>query len=439
LLVPTIVEAAAQLRRGAKKGSLASPNAFTSASTPGKATTAGKGNKRKVPAEDTDAPPAATVAVQIAETTAANSNVAGSDAAPAAAVVTTASSPRKRGRPTKVTPATLTASAAAAQETVTASDAGSVIVMDVPIEPTSLHPPAVVSVPRKVPEKAEEESGDDLLGVLDKIRALRYTSCAEYSSDLQRLRQIIVHKLGSREGDEARRESILMAWDTTVEAGAAHLHTKDTDLASIEASIRATDVLGPAPASASAPAPAAVPPPIASMAASALSQLSTLASGKYRKETLLDPKKPAPAPAPVRPTLPALMQSLWRAECTYGVPALRVATVCTQASSGANGTSSATAGDAVDNPEISIPARSLAGWAAYVEAGAMPVEHRGPEDPFSMQGVIGRYEQQHVQNQRARDVAAAMLGLGSTAQRYEPGLVEQVRVLAAGVLCVGCQ
>jgi hypothetical protein len=252
----------------------------------------------------------------------------------------------------------------------------------------------------------------DLLGVLDKIHALQYESTQQYSADLNRIRclidqNILRHSPSAQQqaasGKGLDTHSLLMAWDTIVEAGNALLASK------APATIRIEQKIG-----------AAACPERAVGAVG--TQLSALARGEFNSNRLAPTAccngtsghiaTSALNTAEKKLSCAALMQALWRVECTTPTPFVRVATVCSWPcpTSGANITQSKGTVDASSTtPAVRVPGRSLAGWTVFVEAGVVPAEFRGPTDPYSMQGVIQKAERNAARPVRARDAVRAML------------------------------
>jgi hypothetical protein len=251
----------------------------------------------------------------------------------------------------------------------------------------------------------------DLLGVLDKIHALRYESTEQYAADLDRIRCLIEQKI-LRHSPSAQQQaasgkgldthSLLMAWDTIVEAGNALLASKAPATVKIEQKISA-----------------AVSPERAVGAVG--TQLSALARGEFNSNRVAavggngtsgHTAAGAPNTAGTKLSCAALMQALWRVECSTPTPFVRVAAVCGWPcpTSGANTTQSKGSADAASvTPAVCVPARSLAGWTVFVEAGVVPAEFRGPTDPYTMQGVIQKAERNAARPARARDAVRAML------------------------------
>jgi hypothetical protein len=272
-------------------------------------------------------------------------------------------------------------------------------------------PAAASTVIRATTEKLPGGFEADLLGVLDKIHALQYASTEQYAADLSRIRCLIEQKIlwhsssaqqQAASGKGLDTHSLLMAWDTIVEAGTALLASRALATVKIEQKISA-----------------AASPERAVGAVG--TQLSALARGEFNSSRVAavgcngtsgHTETSAPNTAGTKLSCAALMQALWRVECTTPTPFVRVATVCGWPcpTSGASTTQSKGSADAASTtPAVCVPGRSLAGWTVFVEAGVVPAEFRGPTDPYSMQGVLQRAERNAARPARARDAVRAML------------------------------
>jgi hypothetical protein len=273
-------------------------------------------------------------------------------------------------------------------------------------------PAAASTVTHAGAEKLPGGFEADLLGVLDKVHALQYESTQQYAADLSRIRCLIEQKIlwhspsaqeHAASGKGLDTHSLLMAWDTIVEASNALLASKAPATVKLEQKISA----------------AASPE---SAVGAVGTQLSALARGEFNSSRVVAAfschgtsghnATSAPNTAGTKLSCAALMQALWRVECTTPTPFARVATVCSWPcpTSGANITQSKGTVDASSTtPAGHAHGRSLAGWTVFVEAGVVPAEFRGPTDPYSMQGILQRAERNAARPARARDAVRAML------------------------------
>lgn len=238
-----------------------------------------------------------------------------------------------------------------------------------------------------------QETPWDLLCILDKIHALVYPSLEAYCTDLLKIRRAVEQKIlrhsasataaaaaGQQNSGVALQHSLLMAWDTIVEAGDALLVSKAGQIAVLEQKIRDdTGVKG---------------------------------SDRARQSTPAGKQQSAGSAA-------SLMQSLWRAETFCVTPFNRIDGVC-----GLPNSLGASAHHGGLAPKAVVPVRSLAGWTVFVEQGAVPEEFRGSRssDPYAVKEVVARAEHRAQAPARARDAVRAMLGEAASGLEGQDGI-----------------
>jgi hypothetical protein len=393
----------------------------------------------------------------------------------------------------------------------------------------------VLAAQDEVPSKTSCEApglgefAGDLLGVLDKIHSLQYTSAKGYYADLATLRRAVQRKIelsgptasmsvSSGRSTDRRGESVLMAFDTIVDASYAYIADKVLAVQALESKLAEEPPKKP-----SRPSTAALTTPVAQIlsqdsaaeqrvdsqdlpeedrsgansapvatfaklralaslqspaasAATSISQDVQPASAKRPRKaargssssvesmTSEPPSLGTVAPLEAdRTTFPLLatvsaaaavvpsqqaasvasvvvrspagsakrffpstlrVQHLWRSPTSYAVPAL-----CTAAVSRRIDSSSV-----ADPSLLQVPARSLAGWVLFVEAGNLGTQHRGHEDPYSLQSVIKSNERKHAATPHAQRTVREMLyGCGDPEfGRYIVSLIVEVSCTCLG-------
>ena len=251
----------------------------------------------------------------------------------------------------------------------------------------------------------------DLLGVLEKIRALQYASCQQYCADLAFLRTQLSERVEAKSFNPYSQDttattisssssattthastswnskcvssSILMSFDTVAEASYALLTThllatQALELQILEETKQSTTGIG-------------------------ATQGSSHIADDIISETPLSREK--------------CMERLWRIECVHPVPSsLLPQLIYTQnhhSSNNSNNNSDHHQQQQQQHIEFRIPERSLASWRAFLEEGKFPQHFRGSQDPYSMERVISANERLHEELPLAqRRVRGMLYGCG---------------------------
>ena len=321
---------------------------------------------------------------------------------------------------------------------------------------------------------------EDLLGVLEKIHRTEYTTVREYYSDINYIRNALqsridgatIESAATSATSSAKQDSIMMAYDTAVDASFHYLTSKMLQIQKYESKIVDSVVSAttkkngskcPATISVekansivaqvvnihteenvpSAPSimeqdvsmtadqdstlPTASADNNCSTESTATAATTTVTAGRGRGRPRLSTTNNANHNTSanstttitrntIAPTTSVVntMLRLWRVESAYAVPSTILHNILSTSRSSSNKSDvKSKSTNIVKSSSVHILPRSLLSWRHFVENGSFPTQFRGQNDPYSVKTQIQQEERQFQSNSKAQyQVRGMMYGCG---------------------------
>ena len=321
---------------------------------------------------------------------------------------------------------------------------------------------------------------EDLLGVLEKIHRTEYTTVRDYYSDINYIRNALQGRIDGATTQSAatsaasivKQDSIMMAFDTAVDASFHYLTSKMLQVQKYESKIVDSVVSATikknsskCPATISVEKANSIVAPVVNIhtedISSAPSVMEQDVSMTADQDTTLLPTTSTDTncstestAATVTTTAPAsrgrgrprlsttnntnqsssahstttitrntivpttsvisTMQRLWRVESAYTVPSTILHNILSTSRSSPNKSDGVSKSiNIVNSSSVHILPRSLLSWRHFVENGSFPTQFRGQNDPYSVKTQIQQEERQFQSNSKAQyQVRGMMYGCG---------------------------